>query len=69
MRGIVFHQDIARTHTALVTRHKLRELGWKVLIHPPYSRDLASSDYYLFLSMANDFAGKNSPQEKLVKID
>jgi len=27
-------------------------------MHPPYSRDLTPSDYYVFLSMANDFTGK-----------
>ena len=57
-RGIVFHQDNARPHTSIVTRQKLRELGWEVLMHPPYSPDLAPSDYHLFLSMANDLAGE-----------
>ncbi|KAG5316751.1 SETMR methyltransferase, partial [Acromyrmex insinuator] len=32
-------------HTSLMTRQKLRELGWEVLMHPPYSPDLAPSDY------------------------
>ena len=27
-------------------------------MHPPYSPDLAPSDYHLFLSMANTFAGE-----------
>ncbi|GFW41840.1 histone-lysine N-methyltransferase SETMAR [Trichonephila clavipes] len=40
-RGVVFHQDNARTHTSVVTRHNLWELGWEVLMHPPYSPDLA----------------------------
>ncbi|KAG5308008.1 SETMR methyltransferase, partial [Acromyrmex insinuator] len=57
-RGIVFHQDNARPHTSIVTRQKLRELDWEVLMYPPYSPDLTSSDYHLFLSMANDFAGE-----------
>ena len=33
---IVFHQDSARPHASLVTRQKLRELGWEVLLHPPH---------------------------------
>jgi len=57
-RGIVFHQDNARPHTSIVTHQKLWELGWKVLMHPPYNPDLIPSDYHLFLSMANNFAGK-----------
>ena len=36
-----------------MTRQKLRELGWKVLMHPPYSRDIAPSDYHLFRSLQN----------------
>ena len=55
---IVFHQDNARPHTSLVTCQKLRELGWEVLLHPPYSPDLAPSDYHLFLSMANELSSR-----------
>ena len=51
---IVFHQDNARPHTSLVTRQKLRELGWEVLLHP----DLAPSDYHLFLFMANELGSR-----------
>ena len=58
-RGIVFHQDNTRPHTSLMTRQKLREFGWEVLMHPPYSPDLAPSDYHLFLSMANALGGTN----------
>ncbi|EFN78228.1 Histone-lysine N-methyltransferase SETMAR, partial [Harpegnathos saltator] len=47
------HQDNARPHTSIVTRQKFRELGWEVLMHPPYSPDLAPSDYHLFLSLQN----------------
>lgn len=50
-KGVVFHHDNARPHTSLVTKAKLRELGWEVLMHPPYSPDLAPSDYHLFRSL------------------
>ncbi|GFV91361.1 histone-lysine N-methyltransferase SETMAR [Trichonephila clavipes] len=52
-RGAVFHQDNARPHTSVVTGHSLWELGWKVLMHPPNSMDLAPSDYNLFLALKN----------------
>ncbi|KOC62794.1 Histone-lysine N-methyltransferase SETMAR, partial [Habropoda laboriosa] len=52
-RGVVFHQDNARPHTSIMTRQKLRELGWKVLMHPPYSPDLAPSNYHVFLALQN----------------
>ncbi|XP_078038121.1 histone-lysine N-methyltransferase SETMAR-like [Augochlora pura] len=43
-RGVVFHQDNARPHTSIVSRQKIQELGWDVLMHPPYSPDLAPND-------------------------
>ncbi|GFW82285.1 histone-lysine N-methyltransferase SETMAR [Trichonephila clavipes] len=33
-RGVVFHQDNARPPTFVMTRQKLWELGWEVLMHP-----------------------------------
>lgn len=52
-KGVVFQHDNVKPHTSLVTRQKLLELGWGVLSHPPYSPDLAPSDYHLFRSMQN----------------
>jgi len=37
---------------------KLLELDWDVLPHPPYSPDLAPSDFYLFRSLQNFLDGK-----------
>lgn len=51
--GFVLQQDNARPHTAIKTKNFLKDLGWTVLVHPPYSPDLAPSDYYLFRCMAN----------------
>lgn len=56
-KGVVFHHDNARPHTSLVTRQKLREFGWEVLMHPPYSPDLAPSDFHLFRSLQNSLNG------------
>ncbi|GFY02988.1 histone-lysine N-methyltransferase SETMAR [Trichonephila clavipes] len=49
----VFHQDNARPHTSVVTHQKLWNLSWEVLMHPPYSLDLAPSDYHFFLALQN----------------
>ena len=43
-----------------MTRQKLLQLGWEVLIHPLYSPDIAPSDFHLFWSLQNSFNGKNS---------
>ncbi|GFU49760.1 histone-lysine N-methyltransferase SETMAR [Trichonephila clavipes] len=59
-KGIVFHHDNARPHTAMVTHQKLNALGWEVLGHPPYSPGIAPYDYYLFRSMQSYLTGKNS---------
>ncbi|GFU92957.1 histone-lysine N-methyltransferase SETMAR [Trichonephila clavipes] len=45
-KGVVFHLGNARPHTSLVTRQKLLQLEWDTMPHPPYSPDLALSDYY-----------------------
>ena len=50
-KGVIFYQDNARPHTSLVTRKKLLDVGWEVMPHPPYTSDLASSDYNLFRSL------------------
>ncbi|GFW66536.1 histone-lysine N-methyltransferase SETMAR [Trichonephila clavipes] len=59
-KGVVFHQDNARPHTSLVTRQKLLQLEWDTMPHPPYSPDLAPSDYYLFRSLQNFLDGKSA---------
>jgi len=55
---IVFLHDNARPHTARKTKEKLNMLDWQVLPHPPYSPDLAPSDFKLFRSLANALRGK-----------
>ena len=58
-KRIIFHQDHARPHVSLMTRKKLLQLGWEVLFHPPYSPDIAPSDFHLFWSLQNSLNGKN----------
>ena len=57
-KGVVFHHDNARPHTARITLNKLSEFGWELLPQPPYSPDIAPSDYHLFRSMAHYLNGK-----------
>ena len=66
-KGVIFHQDNARLHTSLVTCKKLLELGWEVMAHPPYSPDLARSDYNLFRSLQNHLNGKTFDSNEAVK--
>ena len=41
----------APAHHALATQKKLAYLGFHCLDHPPYSPDLAPSDYHLFIGL------------------
>ena len=66
-KGVIFHQDNARPHTSLVTCKKLLELSWEVMPDPPYSRDLASSDYHLFHSLQNHLNEKTFDSNEAVK--
>lgn len=40
-----------------MTKHAIKELGWEVLPHSPYSPDLATSHYHLFQSLSNNLRG------------
>ena len=40
------------------TMVKLNELSFELLLHPPYSPDLASSDYWLFADLKKLLQGK-----------
>ena len=66
-KDIIFHHDNATPHTSLATRQKLLRLGWEVMLHPPYSHDLASLDYYLFRSLQNTLNGKTFNDDEAVK--
>uniref|UniRef100_A0A670Y7B2 Mos1 transposase HTH domain-containing protein n=1 Tax=Pseudonaja textilis TaxID=8673 RepID=A0A670Y7B2_PSETE len=48
---ILFLHDNARPHTANHTREVLNAFKWEIFPHPPYSPDLAPSDYHLFPRM------------------
>ena len=51
---LIFQHDNARPHVAKPVKNYLENVGWEVLPHPPYSPDIAPSDYYLFNCMNND---------------
>jgi len=65
---IYYLHDNARPHVSKFTRQKLLELRWTVLPHPPYSPDLAPTDYHLFRSLANNLRDKKFDKKEDLKI-
>ena len=53
---MILQHDNARPHVAKSVKTYLEMRKWEVLTYPPYSLDIASSDYYLFRSMAHGLA-------------
>ena len=47
-KGVLFLHDNAPARWALATQKKMAYLSFQRLDHPPYSPDLALSDYHLF---------------------
>jgi len=51
--------DNAPAHRALATQKKLAYVGFQCLDHPPYSPDLAPSDYHLFPGLKKQLKGRH----------
>ena len=70
-KTIIFHQDNARVHTSFLTMVKLNELKYELFEHPPYSPDLAPSDYYLFRNLKQFLRGKrfSSNEEAIAAVE
>lgn len=49
----MFHEENARPHVSLTTRHEILKFAWNILPHPPNSLDLAPSDHQLLQKFHN----------------
>jgi len=58
-KGVLFLHDNAPAHRTHATQKKLAYLGFQCLDHPPYSPDLAPSDYHLFLGLKKQLKGRH----------
>jgi len=56
-RVLLLH-DNARPHTACATVNLLERWSWEILEHPPYSPDLAPSDFHLLPNMKKHLRAK-----------
>ncbi|KAG5318734.1 MOS1T transposase, partial [Pseudoatta argentina] len=55
---VILLHDNARPHVAKPVKTYLETLKWEVLLHPPYSPDIAPSNFHLFRSMAHGLADR-----------
>lgn len=57
-KGVLFHQDNAPVHKSLVAMTAIRDAGFQIVDHPPYSPDLAPSDFQLFPKLKENLRGR-----------
>ena len=63
----LFQQDNAPCHKSIATMAKLHELPFELLLHPPYSLDVALDDYWLFADLKRIFQGERfGSNEKVI---
>ena len=63
-KGVLFLQDNAPPHKAGKTMDVLKNLGFQCIDHPPYSPDLAPSDYFLFPNLKKALKGRKLSNDK-----
>ncbi|GFW28691.1 histone-lysine N-methyltransferase SETMAR [Trichonephila clavipes] len=65
--GILLLHDNARPHSAINTQNLIRSFRWEQIDHPPYSTDLAPSDFHLFRYLKEFLGGKRFDTAEEVK--
>jgi histone-lysine N-methyltransferase SETMAR len=66
-KTVLLHHDNARPHAAAATIETIQKLNFELLPHPPYSPDLAPSDYHLFGSLKKSLRGRQFGSDEEVK--
>lgn len=66
-KGVLLLHDNAPIHTSRIVLAALHKAGFDILEHPPYSPDLAPSDYYLFPKLKKELRGKKFLSDDEVK--
>ena len=66
-KKIFLLHDNAKPHVSKNVSKTIKDLGFEILPHPPYSPDLAPSDYYLFKHLQNSLRDKVYFEEDDIK--
>ena len=56
-KGVLFHHDNAPVHKSVIAMPAIHDCGLKLIEHPPYSPDLAPSDFHLFPKLKTAISG------------
>lgn len=57
-KGVFLLHDNAPAHSSVVACQTARDCGYQILPHPPYSPDLAPSDFFLFPGLKSSLRGR-----------
>ena len=68
MNKVLLQHDNARSQASIRTRKAIFSFGWTTVPHPPYSHDLAPSDYHLFDTMKDALRDKHYGNDQEMKI-
>ena len=52
-----------------MTLAKIAELNWKIMLYPPYSPDLSSADFHLFLTLDSHMKNRTFNIENDLKTE
>jgi len=63
---LLLHHN-AHPHSANQTTATLRSFKWEVLQHPPYSPELAPSDFHMFGPLKHHLSGERFPDDDAVE--
>jgi histone-lysine N-methyltransferase SETMAR len=63
---MLLQHDNACPHTSLRTQEHITKMAWMVLPHPPYSTDLAPSDFHFFGSLEDALHGTHFEDDNSV---
>lgn len=64
---LIVQHDNAPAHTGSAVKNTIKEIGWEILPHPPYSPDLAPSDYHLFASLGHALKHQHFSDNDMVR--
>ncbi|UYV62003.1 hypothetical protein LAZ67_1007460 [Cordylochernes scorpioides] len=68
-RKLLLVHDNARPHAARTTQTLLENFKWEFFTHPPYSPELASSDFHLFPALKLYLGGKHFANDDEVQAE